>query len=145
MIVEFENEYAFLSNFYPSPFIHDGIEYPTVEHFFQAAKTLDIQKRKAIAAAKTPDLAKRMGRSVQLRSDWEKVKVYYMELGLRLKFANKDLAEKLLATGDEELIEGNWWCDQTWGSCNCPKHIRTPGRNLLGILLMELRKELQYQ
>lgn len=145
MIVEFENEYAFLSNFYPSPFIHDGIEYPTVEHFFQAAKTLDIQKRKAIAAAKTPGLAKRMGRSVQLRSDWEKVKVYYMELGLRLKFANKDLAEKLLATGDEELIEGNWWCDQTWGSCNCPKHIRTPGRNLLGILLMELRKELQYQ
>lgn len=145
MIVEFENEYAFLSNFYPSPFIHDGIEYPTVEHFFQAAKTLDIQKRKVIAAAKTPGLAKRMGRSVQLRSDWEKVKVYYMELGLRLKFANKDLAEKLLATGDEELIEGNWWCDQTWGSCNCPKHIRTPGRNLLGMLLMELRKELQYQ
>ena len=145
MIVEFENEYAFLSNFYPSPFIHDGIEYPTVEHFFQAAKTLDIQKRKAIAAAKTPGLAKRMGRSVQLRSDWEKVKVCYMELGLRLKFANKDLAEKLLATGDEELIEGNWWCDQTWGSCNCPKHIRTPGRNLLGMLLMELRKELQYQ
>ena len=145
MIVEFENEYAFLSNFYPSPFIHDGIEYPTVEHFFQAAKTLDIQKRKAIAAAKTPGLAKRMGRSVQLRSDWEKVKVYYMELGLRLKFANKDLAKKLLATGDEELIEGNWWCDQTWGSCNCPKHIRTPGRNLLGMLLMELRKELQYQ
>lgn len=145
MIVEFENEYAFLSNFYPSPFIHDGIEYPTVEHFFQAAKTLDIQERKAIAAAKTPGLAKRMGRSVQLRPDWEKVKVYYMELGLRLKFANKDLAEKLLATGDEELIEGNWWCDQTWGSCNCPKHIRTPGRNLLGMLLMELRKELQYQ
>lgn len=145
MIVEFDNEYAFLSNFYPSPFIHDGIEYPTVEHFFQAAKTLDIQECKAIAAAKTPGLAKRMGRSVQLRPDWEKVKVYYMELGLRLKFANKDLAKKLLATGDEELIEGNWWCDQTWGSCNCPKHIRTPGRNLLGMLLMELRKELQYQ
>ena len=145
MIVEFENEYAFLSNFYPSPFIHDGIEYPTVEHFFQAAKTLDIQERKAIAAAKTPGLVKRMGRSVQLRPDWEKVKAYYTELGLRLKFANKDLAKKLLATGDEELIEGNWWCDQTWGSCNCPKHIRTPGRNLLGMLLMELRKELQYQ
>lgn len=145
MINQFEGEYAFLSNFYPSPFSHDGIEYPTVEHFFQGAKTLDIKERKAIAAAETPGLAKRMGRSVQLRADWEKVKAYYMELGLRLKFTNKDLAEKLLATGDEELIEGNWWCDQTWGSCNCPKHIRTPGRNLLGMLLMELRKELQYQ
>lgn len=145
MIVEFDGQYAFLSNFYPSPFIHEGIVYPTNEHFFQAMKTLDIDERKKIAAAETPGLAKRMGRNVQLRSDWEKVKVYYMELGLRLKFANKALAEKLIATGDEELVEGNWWCDQTWGSCNCPKHIRIPGRNLLGMLLMELRKELQYQ
>ena len=145
MIVEFDGQYAFLSNFYPSPFIHEGIVYPTNEHFFQAMKTLDIDERKKIAAAETPGLAKRMGRNVQLRSDWEKVKVYYMELGLRLKFANKALAEKLIATGDEELVEGNWWCDQTWGSCNCPKHIRVPGRNLLGMLLMELRKELQYQ
>lgn len=145
MIVEFDGQYAFLSNFYPSPFIHEGIVYPTNEHFFQAMKTLDIDERKKIAAAETPGLAKRMGRNVQLRSDWEKVKVYYMELGLRLKFANKALAEKLIATGDEELVEGNWWCDQTWGSCNCSKHIRTPGRNLLGMLLMELRKELQYK
>ena len=145
MIIEFEEKYAFLSNFYPSPFTHDGIEYPTVEHFFQAAKTLDIQERKAIAAAKTPGLAKRMGRSVQLRPDWEKVKAYYMELGLRLKFANKDLAEKLLATGDEELIEGNWWHDNIWGSCMCDKCINIPGRNMLGILLMDLRKKLRYE
>ena len=145
MIVEFDGQYDFLSNFYPSSILYEGIVYPTNEHFFQAMKTLDIDKRKKIAAAETPGLAKRMGRNVQLRSDWEKVKVYYMELGLRLKFANKALAEKLIATGDEELVEGNWWCDQTWGSCNCPKHIRTPGRNLLGMLLMELRKELQYQ
>ena len=144
MIIEFEDEYAFLSNFYPSPFSHDGIEYPTVEHFFQGAKTLDIKERKAIAAAETPGLAKRMGRSVQLRSDWEKVKAYYMELGLRLKFTDKDLAEKLLATGDEELIEGNWWHDNTWGSCYCAKCSRIAGRNMLGMLLMELRKELQY-
>jgi ribA/ribD-fused uncharacterized protein len=144
MIVEFDGQYDFLSNFYPSPFVHDGIAYPTNEHFFQAMKTLDIDERKKIAAAETPGLAKRMGRKVQLRSDWEKVKVYYMELGLRLKFADKTLAKKLIDTGDEELIEGNWWCDQTWGSCNCPKHIRTPGRNLLGMLLMELRKDLQY-
>jgi ribA/ribD-fused uncharacterized protein len=145
MIIEFEEKYAFLSNFYPSPFTHDGIEYPTVEHFFQAAKTLDIQERKAIAAAKTPGLAKRMGRSVQLRPDWEKVKAYYMELGLCLKFANKDLAEKLLATGDEELIEGNWWHDNIWGSCMCDKCINIPGRNMLGILLMDLRKKLRYE
>ena len=145
MICEFENKYAFLSNFYASPFIHDGIMYPTNEHFFQAMKTLDIDERKKIAAAETPGLAKRMGRNVQLRSDWEKIKVDIMMLGLRLKFKDPELAAKLIATGDEELVEGNWWCDQFWGSCNCSKHIRTPGRNVLGMLLMELRKELQYQ
>ena len=145
MICEFENKYAFLSNFYASPFTHDGIMYPTNEHFFQAMKTLDIDERKKIAAAETPGLAKRMGRNVQLRSDWEKIKVDIMMLGLHLKFKDPELAAKLIATGDEELVEGNWWCDQFWGSCNCSKHIRTPGRNVLGMLLMELRKELQYQ
>ena len=144
MIVEFDGDYAFLSNFYPSSIYHDGITYPTNEHFFQAMKTLDIDERKAIAAADTPGKAKRMGRNVKLRPDWEKIKVDVMRLGLILKFTDAELAEKLIATGDEELVEGNWWCDQTWGSCTCPKHIRTPGRNLLGMLLMELRKDLQY-
>ena len=144
MIVEFDGEYEFLSNFYHSPFIHDGIAYPTNEHFFQAMKTIDITERKAIAAAETPGLAKRMGRTVKLRSDWEKIKVDIMLLGLSLKFKNPDLAAKLIATGDEELVEGNWWHDNTWGNCHCPQCSRVGGRNLLGMLLMELRKELQY-
>ena len=145
MINVFEGEFAFLSNFYPSPIKKDGIEYPTVEHFFQAAKTTDLKTKKAIAGADTPGKAKRMGRSVDLRPDWEKIKVDVMRLGLVLKFQNPDLKEKLLATGDEELIEGNWWHDNTWGNCYCVKCSRISGRNLLGMLLMELRKELQYE
>lgn len=145
MIAEFEGEYAFLSNFYPSPIFHDGIAYPTVEHFFQGMKTLDIDERKAIAGAPTPGKAKRMGRQVKLRSDWEQVKVYYMELGLKLKFKNPELAQKLIATGDEELIEGNWWHDNTWGSCYCDVCMHKPGRNMLGMLLMKVRKELIYE
>lgn len=144
MIVEFDGDYAFLSNFYPSSIYHEGITYPTNEHFFQAMKTLDIDERKAIAAAETPGLAKRMGRHVKLRPDWEKIKVDVMRLGLILKFTDAELAEKLIATGDEELVEGNWWHDQTWGSCFCADHCRTPGRNLLAMLLMELRKDLQH-
>ena len=144
MIVEFDGQYDFLSNFYPCPILYEGIVYPTNEHFFQAMKTLDIETRKAIAAAPTPGAAKRMGRHVSLPPDWEKIKVDVMRTGLMLKFTDAALAEKLLATGDEELVEGNWWHDQTWGSCFCPDHCRTPGRNLLGMLLMELRKELQY-
>lgn len=144
MIVEFDGQYDFLSNFYPSPIFYEGIVYPTNEHFFQAMKTLDIDTRKAIAAAPTPGAAKRMGRHVPLRPDWEKIKVDVMRLGLILKFTDAELAEKLVATGDEELVEGNWWHDQTWGSCFCADHCRTPGRNLLGMLLMELRKDLQH-
>jgi ribA/ribD-fused uncharacterized protein len=145
MIVEFDGEYEFLSNFYHSPFTHDGITYPTNEHFFQAMKTLDIETRKAIAAAPTPGAAKRMGRHVSLRPDWEKIKADVMRLGLTLKFTDAELAEKLIATGDEELVEGNWWHDNTWGNCHCTECSRKGGRNLLGMLLMELRKELQYE
>ena len=143
IIDEFINEYDFLSNFYPSAFTHDGITYPTNEHFFQAMKTLDLTDRFGIAAAAFPGQAKRMGRRVILRSDWEQVKEYYMELGLRLKFANPELAQKLLNTGDAELIEGNWWHDNTWGSCKCPDCNNKPGKNLLGHLLMKLRSELK--
>ena len=145
MIVEFDGDYAFLSNFYPSTIYHDGITYPTNEHFFQAMKTLDISERKAIAAAETPGLAKRMGRNVKLRPDWEKIKVDVMRLGLILKFTDAELAQKLIATGDEELVEGNWWHDNTWGNCHCTACSRKGGRNLLGMLLMELRTNLQYE
>lgn len=143
MISVFDGKYAFLSNFYESPITHDGITYPTNEHFFQAMKTLDINEKKKIAAASTPGQSKRMGRTVTLRSDWEAVKSYYMELGLRLKFQNSDLAEKLIATGDEELVEGNIWHDNCWGNCTCEQCANKPGENRLGKLLMKIREELK--
>lgn len=144
MITEFDGKYAFLSNFYHAPFTYDGIEYPTNEHFFQAMKTLDQEERKKIAAAATPGKAKRMGRQVQLREDWEEVKEDMMRLGVTFKFqAHPDLAIKLIETSDSYLIEGNTWCDQTWGSCNCLRHKNIPGRNLLGQILMEEREKLK--
>lgn len=143
MITEFDGKYAFLSNFYHAPFTYDGIEYPTNEHFFQAMKTLDQKERKKIAAAATPGKAKRMGRQVQLREDWEQVKYTAMRVGVERKFdAHPKLASKLIATGDAILIEGNSWHDNTWGSCFCPKCAAIAGKNWLGEILMERRKEL---
>ena len=143
MITEFDGKYAFLSNFFYAPFVYDGIIYPTNEHFFQAMKTLDQEKRKQIAEAKTPGVAKRMGRQVQLREDWEEVKYTAMRVGVERKFdAHPGLAEKLIATGDAILIEGNSWHDNTWGSCFCPKCAAIAGKNWLGEILMERRKEL---
>lgn len=142
-IMSFDGEYAFLSNFADSPIFYDGIVYPTNEHFFQAMKTLDEDERLKIAKAPTPGVAKRLGRKVQLRSDWEKVKVDVMRFGLQLKFTNRELAQKLINTGDARLIEGNSWHDNTWGICFCEKCQNTSGQNLLGELLMELRERLR--
>ena len=143
MITEFDGKYAFLSNFFYAPFVYDGIIYPTNEHFFQAMKTLDQEKRKQIAEAKTPGAAKRMGRQVQLREDWEDVKYTVMRVGVERKFdAHPELASKLIATSDCILIEGNSWHDNTWGSCFCPKCAAIAGKNWLGEILMERRKEL---
>lgn len=145
MIAMFDGKYAFLSNFFPSPITFDGITFPTVENWFQAWKTEVPAEFRAIATADTPGKSKRLGRQCTLRKDWEEVKTDVMRDGLRLKFQDPALRAKLLATGDEELIEGNTWHDNTWGNCVCQKCQNTPGRNMLGMLLMELRTEIRYE
>ena len=139
MIDCFDGHWAFLSNFYWNEIKFEGITYPTNEHFFQAMKTLDINERRAIANCRTPGQAKRMGRRVALRPDWEVVKESVMLEGLCLKFADEQLADWLLETGDEELVEGTTWHDNEWGNCSCPKCAHIEGRNKLGRLLMIVR------
>lgn len=144
VIDSFEGKYAFLSNFYDSPFVGniDEIEYPTVEHYFQAQKSLSLQERKMIAAAPTPGKAKRFGRHVDLRPDWEFKKLKVMKYALKRKFdTHPDLKKQLLATDDAILIEGNTWHDNFWGDCSCPKCENIAGKNNLGKLLMMLRDE----
>lgn len=137
MIDKFDGDYAFLSNFYFSPIKEGVITYPTVEHYFQAQKTTNPETRFFISKAANPSEAKRRGRRVELRSDWEDIKFSLMERGLRAKFMIPELREKLLATGEEELVEGNWWGDTCWGVCN------GVGENNLGKLLMKIREELR--
>ena len=143
VIDSFNRDYAFLSNFYESPIEFEGIKYPTVEHYFQAMKTLNISERKNIAGAPTPGKAKQFGRSVWLRNDWEAIKDDVMLAGLRLKFQIPEFRTELLNTEDAELIEGNFWHDNTWGDCVCDKCLDKPGENRLGKLLMKVRTELQ--
>ena len=98
--------YSWLSNFSPHGFELDGKHWPTVEHFFQAAKFFDTDNAWAemIRQAATPSAAKTMGRSREhpLRPDWERVKDDVMRLAVRAKFeTHVELREQLLATGDE--------------------------------------------
>lgn len=145
MIDKFEGKYAFLSNFYPSPIkpFRDNITYPTVEHAFQACKTMDFNIRQKIADQPTPGKAKRLGRAVDLRPDWNLVKENFMYYALKEKFKNSELRKQLLDTGDEELIEGTTWHDNIWGNCSCPKCKNIPGQNRLGKLLMQIREEIK--
>lgn len=148
MINDFTGDYYFLSNFSSSP-IHEEpkpgeiIEYPTVEHYFQAMKTKNLGLRKKIAAAVTPGQAKYMGRHLQLRPDWENIKLDVMASAIRGKFEWPELREKLLATGDEELEEGNTWHDNFWGNCHCKKCQSISGLNYLGAILMDERERIR--
>ncbi len=136
MINSFDGKYYFLSNFYPHPIIEDEIVYPTNEHYFQAMKSLIPEERRKIAACRTPGDAKRLGRRIALRSDWEQIKLGIMENALRLKFKDPKLADMLKATGNKKLVEGNRWNDTYWGVC------RGVGKNHLGRLLMKVRSDL---
>jgi len=138
----FRGERAFLSNFYPAWVQVDGDEYPTVEHAFVACKSNDPEFRVKVQLAATPAQAKRLGRDVEIRPDWDDVKLECMLDLLRQKFVRKQFRGLLLATGDEELVEENTWHDQYWGKCVCPRHASQPGQNHLGKLLMQIRKEL---
>jgi hypothetical protein len=150
-ISKFSGRYRFLSNFFPAPivmsFVHEGKRYrflmPTVENAFQAAK-VDTHIIGRVARIRafvdlTAGEAKRAGRKVALRSDWEGIKLSIMHALLVQKFSHADLRARLLATGDTELIEGNTWGDTWWGV-----DLRTgEGENHLGKTLMRVRAEIQ--
>jgi len=138
VIQEFQGKYRFLSSFYPAEVELDGITYPTVEHAYQAAKTLDSAQREFIRSALRPGSAKRWGKLIQpLRPYWEETKIDIMCQLVRQKFNKEPLKSQLLATGDAELIEGNTWGDKFWGK------FRGEGKNHLGQILMRVREELQ--
>ena len=137
-ITSFSGKYRFLSNFYPAVICDGPHEYPTVEHAFQALKTWDCEQRRMIREAKTPGLARRLGRTVALRSDWIDVRVSVMMDLVRQKFSVEPLRQMLLDTGEAELIEGNTWNDRFWGQCPVGT-----GNNYLGLILMDVRDELK--
>ena len=132
-ITAFVGPYRFLSNFWPCRVTLDGETYPTVEHAYQAAKTLEPRRRHLIRVAPTPGHATRAGRALSLRPDWHAIKYAVMLALLVEKFADPDLRRQLLATAPRRLVEGNHWGDTHWGV------YRGRGDNHLGRLLMVVR------
>lgn len=141
MIDCFAGKYSFLSNFYDYPVTYNGLTYLNNEAAFQAQKTLDEKIRKEFITL-SPNLAKRKGRKLELRADWEEVKDKIMYEICEQKFNNfvKDCpGMKLDETGTEEIVEGNYWHDNYWGNCTCDKCKNIEGKNQLGKILMTIR------
>ncbi len=138
-IASFRGQFFFLSNFYQAPVLYQGIKYLNSEAAFQSAKTLDLEQRKRFSHL-SPVEAKKLGRKIPLRPDWEEIKDKVMLAIVKDKFTrNHDLAVKLLATGDAILVEVNTWGDKYWGVC------ANKGLNKLGKTIMKVRTELRKQ
>ena len=137
MINSFSGEHKFLSNFYMSPLTVEGLPFKSVEHAFQAWKAITLDDAKLVAMQPTPGCAKRAGRSIEIRSDWDNIKQEVMLVCCTAKFQNRYLASLLVSTGEQELIEGNNWGDSYWG---VHKGI---GKNHLGKILMHIRHTLR--
>jgi len=141
-ISSFQGPYRFLSNFWLCSIEFEGEIYPSVEHAYQASKTTSQLERKRIRQAVSSGMAKRIGRHVTIRSNWDDIKLATMYDLVKQKFSADGaggiyLRYLLLHTGDDHLEEGNTWGDTFWGVC------RGQGENHLGIILMSVRSELR--
>lgn len=144
-IDSFSGEHRFLSNFWPVTIAMPlqwalplevklgQDQYASVEHAYQACKSLDAKDRLWVRWAPTAGKAKQRAQKVTLRDDWESIKLDVMWDMLVVKFDYPEMRSKLLSTGSAELIEGNTWNDTFWGVC------RGVGQNYLGRLLMDIR------
>lgn len=149
-IIKFDGPHRFLSNFYPCSVTLDGVVYPSTEHAYQAAKTLDPAARATVLATRSCGDARRLGQTVPLRPGWEQMKFGVMFNLLAQKFVpGSQLAWQLVQTGEGLLVEGNTWHDNTYGICGCEntgngKGCTSPptGKSQLGEMLMEIRKQL---
>lgn len=135
--MNFRGKYAFLSNFFevPSPGVYfEGFYYPTVEHAYQAAKSLSYRDRLYIYKLGSPVEAKKYGKNISLRSDWELVKIPTMIQLVYFKFKDPWLKDKLVDTYPENIVEENDWGDTFWGTC------KGQGKNILGNILSNVRQ-----
>jgi len=130
----------FLSNFHPVKITVGSLTFPSVEHAFQAGKTQDMNEKLIFTDINlSPGKAKRLGKKVKLVPNWESVKLLDMRALVTQKFSQEPLKSMLIATGDEEIQEGNNWGDTFWGI-----DLKTgAGENHLGIIIMQCRKHLK--
>jgi ribA/ribD-fused uncharacterized protein len=138
-----ERPYGVFSNLYRAAIEFEGKCYPTAEHAYQAGKAAKPEVRDWILSAPTPSLAAMAAHGLytwDIVPNWAQIKFDRMSRVLRAKFTqHPELAEVLLSTGAARLVEAgtvNNSVNRLWGEVN------GVGQNMLGVMLMELRREL---
>ena len=137
-IYGFFDEYRFLSNFHVCNVVLDGLQFASSEAAYMACKTDDRELKYKLALMENPSDAKKFGRELDLRIDWDELKTYHMTRVLFAKFKqNDDLLALLHATGNLYLEETNDWSDRYWGANQFGA-----GHNMLGKILMIIRETI---
>ena len=134
------DDYGWLSNSAPYPISLEGVMWYTAEHYFQAHKYHNELVQREIRKQRLPQEIAKVVRSarVRVKGDWDSKKLGVMQTAVRAKFTQiPDLKKLLLNTGDAVLVdhsdEDSYWSDGGDGD----------GRNMLGVILMEVRDELR--
>ena len=144
VIDSFKGQYEMFSNFYPAIIEWNTMIFQSVEHAYVASKSNSFMFWRKISqmGPHTAGKAKREGKNISLRKDWNVVKLSFMRNFLTRKFNQDPFKQLLLSTEDVTLIEGNYWHDNYWGNCKCDKCKNIPGQNQLGKMLMKIRGKL---
>lgn len=139
-----EKPYGAFSNLFRRPIVFEGREYPTAEHAYQAGKAKEVAVREWILSAPSPALVALVAHGLyqwDIVPKWSQIKFDRMRQVLRAKFTqHDDLRALLLSTGGARLVEAGRAdnkVNKLWGEVN------GKGRNMLGVMLMELRTELR--
>lgn len=138
-----EKPYGAFSNLYKRSIIFEDRVYPTAEHAYQAGKARNSRVREWILSAPTPALVAMAAHGLyrwDIVEDWAKIKFDRMRSVLYAKFTqHDDLKALLISTGEARLVEIGTVDNEVnrlWGEVN------GRGKNMLGLLLMELRAKL---
>lgn len=132
------------SNYFTSEFDYKGVHFHSAEAAFQGMKGGSLECLQEFAMMSPRD-AKHAGRRVQLRPDWEQIKDKVMyEVCLSKFMQNPHMAATLLRTGDMVIVEDTTgWHDNYWGMCGCPDCSSKDKKNMLGCILMCVRRDIR--
>jgi N-glycosidase YbiA len=112
----------------------------TTEAAYQAQKTSVEAEVLAIQQAKKPMEARDLGQKVTIRDNWDVIKDMVMYECVLAKFLqHKSIRDQLIATGNEELVEDTTTSNDMYWGCGADG----TGKNMLGQILMRVRRELR--